>query len=85
MMGEQLKPCPFCGSEVAEITDAHDLEECGNFEDEGCPCEQYENPGSCGFITIVCNKNKGGCGASSGYYPMAERAVKAWNRRINGT
>lgn len=83
MMVEQLKPCPFCGGKALEIANMHDLEECGNFEDESCPCEQYENPGSCGYITIACNKNEGGCGSSSGYYLEIEQAIKAWNRRAN--
>ncbi len=77
----ELKPCPFCGANVAELTNAHDLEECGNFEDENCPCEQYEDCGACGYHTIVCNVNNGGCGASSGYFSTEELAIKAWNRR----
>lgn len=77
----KLEECPFCGADVAEMLDAHDLEECGNFEDERCPCEWYENVGKCKLHTVVCNINKGGCGASSGYFETEERAAKAWNSR----
>lgn len=31
--------------------------------------------------SIVCNINKGGCGARSGYYLTSEEAIEAWNRR----
>lgn len=79
----ELKPCPFCGGRMLEITSMRDLEECGNFEHESCHCEQYEKPGNCGYITIVCNKNKGGCGAASGYYVTEGKAVEAWNRRTS--
>lgn len=77
----ELKPCPFCGKYGAEVTNMHDLEECANFEDKSCPCEQYKEPGACNYITIVCNVNEGGCGASSGYFSTEEKAIKAWNRR----
>ena len=36
-------------------------------------CEPYK--------TVVCNVNKGGCGASGGYYPTESEAIEAWNRR----
>ena len=77
----RLKPCPFCGATVAQFTNAHDLEECGNFEDENCPCERYEQPRNCSFISIVCNMNKGGCGSSSGYFSTEKQAAEEWNRR----
>lgn len=80
-MSEKLKHCPFCGANVAEITNAHDLEECANFADEICPCKNYEDVG-CSYFTVVCNMNKGGCGASSGYYATEEKAIAAWNRRV---
>lgn len=31
----------------------------------------------------VCDYNKGGCGASSGYCRTEEEAIEAWNRRVN--
>lgn len=78
----KLKACPFCGADVAEMLNAHDLETCGNFDDDRCPCEQYEGTGRCEFHTVVCGINKGGCGASSGYFEAEERASQAWNNRI---
>lgn len=77
----ELDKCPFCGADVAEMLNAHDLEECGNFECDCCPCEQYEDVGRCEFHTVVCSINKGGCGASSGYFETEERAAQAWNNR----
>ena len=70
---KELKPCPFCGGENIEISTCKELEDCANFEE----CQ------SIGFYSIVCNINKGGCGASSGYYPTVEEAIEAWNRRTN--
>ncbi len=78
----ELKPCPFCGKKVAVMTNAHDLEECSNFENDNCHCSEFEsNP--CEYNTVVCDVNKGGCGASSGYYPTIEEAIEAWNRRAD--
>lgn len=77
----KIKPCPFCGKSVAEVLNAHGLEECANFEDDSCPCNQYEDAGKCQFHTVVCGMNKGGCGASSGYFSTKEAAIYAWNRR----
>lgn len=79
---EKLLPCPFYGAEATEITDVHDLEECGNFEYEDCPCELYEDSGNFGYYTIVCSANRGGCGSSSGYFPTKEQAIEAWNKRV---
>lgn len=78
---EKLKHCPFCGANVAEITNAHDLEDCANFADEICPCENYEAV-DCSCFTVLCNMSSGGCGASSGYYATEEKAIAAWNRRV---
>ena len=79
----KLSKCPFCGADVAEMSNAHDLEECANFEDDRCPCEQYEEAGQCQFHTVVCSINNGGCGASSGYYETEESAAQAWNSRAD--
>lgn len=75
-----LKPCPFCDAKTAIITNAHELEECSNFDYYNCPCNKFEsNP--CNYYTIVCNVNNGGCGASTGYFLTKQKAIKAWNRR----
>lgn len=66
-----LKSCPFCGGKEIEISSCKGLEECENFDH----CEDKE------YVSVVCNFNKGGCGASNGYHNTKEKAVEAWNRR----
>lgn len=67
----ELKPCPFCGkSDTLEFTTCAELEACKNFE----VC-----PGS--FLAVVCNVNKGGCGAVSGYDTSIKKVAEKWNRR----
>ena len=78
---DELKPCPFCGQTVAELSSVCDDEICGNFEDEEL-CPAYEPGGSCGGVYIVCNKCKGGCGSSTGWYRNRTDAVIAWNTRV---
>lgn len=69
----EFKPCPFCGGQSIDLDSCKGLEECENFEE--CSSQYH---------AIVCNWNKGGCGASSGYYPTVEEAIDAWNRRTEG-
>lgn len=69
---DKLKPCKFCGKEVAEIANCIENEECANFEE--CPAQKP-------YVCVVCGMNKGGCGVSSGYYDADEKAAAAWNRR----
>lgn len=80
---DKLNVCPFCGKDVAEVSSVRDCEECANFESEMCPEFEKRNEvdtAICGKF-IVCNFNRGGCGASSGWYPTVEEAVVAWNKR----
>ena len=63
---KELKPCPFCGGQNIEV-----LKESQSLDDL-----------TFHFCALVCNWNKGGCGASSGYYPTVEEAIEARNRRI---
>lgn len=67
----EIKPCPFCGKSAASISTAKEMEECENFE----RCID------CDYVTVVCDFNKGGCGASSGYRCTEEDAILAWNER----
>ena len=77
----ELKPCPHCGKNVAEVTNVKDIEECGKFESTDCPCFSFEPDPDCYMKTVVCCVNKGGCGASSGWKESEEEAIKAWNTR----
>ena len=68
----KIEKCPFCDKNVAEISNCKELEECRHFEK--CPATEP-------YVCVVCNMFEGGCGASSGYYDSAEKAIAAWNRR----
>ena len=70
----KIEKCPFCGKEVAEISNCRELEECRYFEK--CPSTEL-------YVCVVCNMHEGGCGASSGYYDSEAKAIAAWNRRVN--
>ena len=73
-----LKLCPFCGKNVAIISDVQDCELCSNFEEQNCP--QFEDIGHCNMKLVCCNAQQGGCGASTGWYATEQEAVEAWNR-----
>ena len=70
----KIEKCPFCGKEVAEISNCQELEVCRHFE--SCPATEP-------YVCVVCNMFEGGCGASSGYYDSEEKAIAAWNRRAD--
>lgn len=46
-------------------------------------CENFERCEDTGYYSAVCNRNDGGCGASTGYKPTIKAAVEVWNRREN--
>lgn len=64
----ELKPCPFCGKDVAEFCRGSDL-------------APEENFGSDSDVVVICSCSEGGCGAASGIYPTGYMAGDAWNRR----
>lgn len=70
-MNSKLKPCPFCGSELA--VDAKTDEEMEVLSD-GC---------SSGYYTVCCDFRTCGCGAASGYRKSKQEAIEVWNSRPN--
>ena len=76
----KLRRCPFCGADVACLSNAKELEDCKHFEDEDkCPAMKWEE--ECKSVCVVCDVSKGGCGASSGYATSIEKAIAKWNIR----
>ena len=74
-MNHNLIPCPFCGREdTPTLTTAKELEMCRN---EDCTLD-YRN---CYAVAVVCDYNKGGCGACGGYGSTEQEAVDKWNER----
>lgn len=65
----ELKRCPFCGQKVAELIDT-----VGMYGDDTSQIRD--------MYTVVCNTEKGGCGATAGWRFHEEDAVKAWNERF---
>ena len=75
---DKLKPCPFCGADVAVIATCQDLECCDDFDE----CDKFDpNYGLEGWYVGVCDVNKGGCGASSRWSIDINKAIKLWNQR----
>ena len=70
----KIEKCPFCGKQIAEISNCKELEGCRHFE--SCPATEP-------YVCVVCNMFEGGCGASSGYYDSEEKAIAAWNSRAD--
>ena len=66
-----MKQCPFCGNKNIIFDGCRGLEMCNEFED----CHENE------MKSVVCSVNKGGCGASSGFYFTEEQAIEKWNIR----
>ena len=72
-MGE-LKRCPFCGKDVAEVGTVADHA----FMDRDDTAYYWASRS----YSVVCNFLKGGCGAAtSSRFRSEEEAIEAWNRR----
>lgn len=67
----ELKPCPFCGQDIARFVTCHEVEACGEFY--RCNHE--------GSYAVICSFLYGGCGSSSGFYQSRQEAAEAWNQR----
>jgi len=72
-MSDGLKPCPFCGADVAEICTCEELQAC-DARCDICPCPKT--------YQVVCSWDNYGCGASSGVKDTREEAANAWNHRV---
>lgn len=66
---ERLRCCPFCGSKVAPYVTRYWDEAIRDYREF-----QWH---------VVCNFNKGGCGASSGVRGAEHLAIGLWNRRAD--
>lgn len=75
-MSDELKPCPFCGSESApHVTDCIETMVCHNIAE----CDDET------LFWVTCSVLRGGCGAEAGYVRTKSEAVAAWNARAERT
>jgi hypothetical protein len=65
-------PCPFCGKDVAIFVNCQEMRVCADYR----KCEDSH------YLSVACSYQHGGCGVSTGFFPTAEEAADAWNRRI---
>ena len=78
-----LAACPHCGSISApEFTTACDVGTC-SADSESCPNFITDDECDCKVHYVVCNAQKGGCGAASGWGADEEVAASLWNSRIS--
>lgn len=66
-----LAPCPFCGKQIAMFINCQELRACASAR----ACEDGH------YLSVVCSFQRGGCGASTGFFPTPLEAAEAWNRR----
>lgn len=71
----ELDACPFCGKDVVSFINCQEMRACEDFRQ----CEDGH------YLSVVCSFKNGGCGASSGFFPTAQEAADAWNRRAEIT
>lgn len=64
----ELKPCPFCGSEVQ----LYISQDCDDIEQSADYC-----------YVVGCDFTEGGCGASGGHRITEEAAIASWNSRAS--
>lgn len=81
-MSNELKKCPFCGSEGAPqlISNA---EMVAMYNDDYEPCYEDGHVITNGWF-VICSAGGNeatGCGSNSGWGTEKEDAIKIWNRR----
>ena len=64
-----LQKCPFCGGDVGTIVNQYELN------------DYQENDDAVKMFTVVCDYDKGGCGATCGFHSSEYYAALAWNTR----
>ena len=70
-VGIKLKRCPFCGKRKATtIVNQFELKDCPEPDED--VIKRY---------TVVCDHDKGGCGATCGFRSSREVAALFWNTR----
>lgn len=67
LMAKRIRVCPFCGHWAV----------LGNNESD----EDYN--AYFPYFQVVCDFNKGGCGASGGFRKTIDEAIDAWNERVD--
>ena len=67
----KLQKCPFCGKDFATIVDQFELNDYHD-KDEDKYARMY---------TVVCDHEKGGCGATCGFKSSPYYASLSWNTR----
>ena len=72
MPGVMLRACPFCGRFEPVHTEDCTMEPCPDAECDLCEERAYR---------VICDTDRDGCGASSGWYETREDAADGWNER----
>ena len=74
-MAKKLKKCPHCGNKKG-LEYLSSLDAARMAVDD----EEYTNSTANGWF-VICNYNKDGCGARSGWGIAKKDARKSWNKR----
>ena len=64
-----LQKCPFCGMKVGTIVNQFELN------------DYHEDEDAVKMFTVVCDYDKGGCGATCGFHSSEYYAALYWNTR----
>lgn len=76
----KILPCPFCGNEEVECTNNYEFygfsDDFEDYADEDSPHDDIK-------YAVICDSDKGGCGATGGFDDTKEKAIERWNRRSN--